>query len=176
MSGAKKLALIAAGYALSIAGGGAAVAVNELMMPADIAQSSGGMVAFGDMILFVLAAGFFSLAPTWFLLKMSLEKAPRTLLAAQLLLAGIGPLSWLAMVHLAGASAPNLPQVELLGLLIAFGAIPRIVAGPILVVVEGLALFLAQDRVTRALLGAAMLMDLVPLSMFALHLFGATQR
>jgi hypothetical protein len=35
-----------------------------LRMPADIAQTSPSMVAFGDMILFVLVAGFFSLAPT----------------------------------------------------------------------------------------------------------------
>ena len=63
MSVAKKLALIAAGYALSVAGGVAAVAINELRMPADIAQTSPGMVAFGDMILFVLVAGFLSLAP-----------------------------------------------------------------------------------------------------------------
>src|ERR1035441_9884779 len=81
MRTAKKLALIAAGYALSVAGGVAAVAVNELRMPADIAQTSPGMVAFGDMILFVLAAGFFSLAPTWFLLKLSVEKAPRVSVA-----------------------------------------------------------------------------------------------
>jgi hypothetical protein len=40
MSAAKKLALIAAGYAFSVAGGLAAVAVNELRMPADIAQTS----------------------------------------------------------------------------------------------------------------------------------------
>ena len=44
MSAAKKLALIAAGYAFSVAGGLAAVAVNELRMPADIAQTSPGMV------------------------------------------------------------------------------------------------------------------------------------
>jgi len=45
------------------------------------------MVAFGDMILFVLAAGFFGLAPTWYLLKLSIEKAPRALLAALFLIA-----------------------------------------------------------------------------------------
>jgi len=57
-------------------GGFVAVAANEAFMPASIAQTSGGMVAFGDMILFVLVAGFFSLAPTWFLLKLSVENAP----------------------------------------------------------------------------------------------------
>ena len=44
-------------------------------MPADIAQGSPGMVAFGDMILFVLAAGIVGLIPTLFLLKLFVEKA-----------------------------------------------------------------------------------------------------
>ena len=171
MSAAKKLALIAAGYAFSIVGGVAVVAVHELLLPADDAQNSGGMVAFGDMILFMLAAGFFGLAPTWFLLKLSDEKAPRALLVALLLIAALGPPSWLAVAYPTAASAPNLPQAadELLGLLIVFGAVPRIVSGPVLLVVEGGAYFLAKERVTRALLAAAMLMDLVPLSMYALH-------
>jgi hypothetical protein len=178
MSAPKKLALIALGYALAVAGGVAAVAVNELLMPADIAESSGGMVAFGDMILFVLATGFFSLAPTWFLLKLSVEKAPRTLLTALLLIAALGPLSWLAVVSLASARPPDLPAAanELLGMFIAFVAMPRIVAGPVLLVIEGLAFLLVRSRVTRALLAAAMLMDLIPLSMFALHLARATHR
>jgi hypothetical protein len=178
MSTAKRLALIVAGYALSVAGGLAAVALNELFMPADIAQTSGGMVAFGDMILFVLVAGFLSLVPTWFLLKLAVAKAPRALLATELLIAAIGPASWLAMAYLAdGASLPNLPQAagELLTLLIAFGALPRIVFGPVLLVIEGATFLLVRERVTRALVAAAMLMDLVPLSLFALHLARATR-
>jgi hypothetical protein len=174
MSAAKKLALIALGYALSVAGGFAVVAVHELF----VAQNSDGMVAFGDMILFVLAAGFFSLAPTCFLLKLSIEKAPRALLAALLLIAATGPPSWLAVTYLSGAGAPNLPQAadELLGMFIAFGAMPRIFAGPVLLVIEGLAILLVWTHVTRALLAAAMTMDLVPLGMFALHLAGAIHR
>jgi hypothetical protein len=173
MSTAKRLALIAVGYALSVVGGLAAVAVNELFMPAEIARTSPGMVAFGDMILFVLAAGFLGLAPTWFLLKLSVEKAPRTLLAAELVIAAIGPASWLAVVDMAGGTrVPDQPQAagELLGLLIAFGAIPRIVAGPVLLVIEGVTFLIVRARVARVLLAAAMLMDLVPLAMFALHL------
>jgi hypothetical protein len=176
MSAAKKLALIVAGYALS-------VAVNELRMPADIAQTSPGMVAFGDMILFVLAVGFFSLAPTWFLLKLSVEKAPRALLTTELLIAAVGPVSWLAMIAMAattpagGPSLPNVPQAakELLGLLIAFGAIPRIVVGPVLVVIEGVTFFLVRERIARTLLAAAMLMDLIPIGLYALHFARATR-
>ena len=109
MSVAKKLTLIAVGYVLSVAGGVTPVAVNELLIPDDIAQSSGGMVAFGDMIVFVLGAGVFSLAPTWFLLKLCVEKAPRTLLAAQLLIAVTGPPSWLAVTYW-DAQGPQRPQ------------------------------------------------------------------
>jgi hypothetical protein len=174
MSTAKKLALIALGYALSVAAGIALVAVHELV----VGQNSDGMAAFGDIILLVLAAGFFSLAPTWFLLKLAIEKAPRALLAALLLIAALGPLSWLAVVHLAGARVPDLPQAAdaLLGVFITFVAMPRIIAGPVLLVVEGLAFLLVRARVTRVLLAAAMMMDLVPLSMFALHLAAAIHR
>jgi hypothetical protein len=175
----KHLALIAAGYALSVGGGFAAVAVNELSMPADVAQGSPGMVAFGEVILFVLATGFFSLAPTWFLLKLLVEKAPCALLAIVLVIAAMGPVSWLAMTAMAvttpegGPSGlPNWPQAarELFRLFIAFGAIPRMVFGPVLVVIEGATFLLVRARIARALLAAAMLMDLIPLGIFALHL------
>jgi len=173
MSALKKLALIAVGYALSVAAGVAVVAVHELVVPDD----SGGMAAFGDMILFVLVAGFFSLAPTWFLLKLSLEKAPRSLAAVLFLIAAMGPLSWLAVAYLTADHVSNLPQPvnELLGMLIVFGAVPRIAAGPVFLVVEGAAFLLSDNRMTRALLAAAMLMDLVPLGIFALHLAGVTR-
>ena len=177
MSTSKKLALIVIGYALSVVVGFAAVAVNEALMSDDVAQGSPGMVAFGDMILFVLVTGFFSLAPTWFLLKLLVTKAPRTLLTAELLIAAMGPVSWLAMTVMAATTPPggpslqNLPQaaVELLGLFLAFGAIPRMVLGPVLVVIEGVTFLLVRGGVARALLAAAVLMDVVPLSLYALH-------
>jgi hypothetical protein len=184
MSKPKNLALIAAGYALSVGGGLAAVAVNELFMPADVAQTSPGMVAFGDMVLFLFVTGFLSLAPTWFVLKLFVEKAPRALLATELLIAATGPVSWLAMTALAvttpeggPSSLPDWPEAakELLGLFIAFGAIPRIVFGPVLVVIEGVTFLLVRGRIARALLAAAMLMDLVPLGIFALHLARAVR-
>jgi hypothetical protein len=174
--------LIAAGYALALVGGFAAVAVNELFMPAEIAATSPGMVAFGDMILFVFAAGVLGLVPTWFLVKLSAEKAPRVLLAVVLLLAAIGPVSWLAVRRLAeaggpdGAGLPDLPDaaMQLAGLFIACAAIPRMVLGPVLLVIEGVTFIILRGRVTRALLAGAMLMDVVPLGMFALHLTRAT--
>src|SRR6202451_1494352 len=111
MSTAKRLAWIAAGYALCVVAGFAAVTVNELRMPEDVAQGSPGMVAFGDMILFVLVTGFVGLAPTWFLLKLFIEKAPRALLVIALLVAALGPASWLAVTHMATRSIPpNLPE------------------------------------------------------------------
>jgi hypothetical protein len=176
---AKKLALIAAGYALSVGGGIAAVAVNELLIPDEIKESSGGMVAFGDMIVFLLGTGVVSLAPTWFLLKLCVEKVPRTLLAAELLIAAMGPASWLAVRWMAAGPSPqSLPEAfsGVLGLLIAFGAIPRIVFGPVMLMIEGATILLIRERLTRTLLAAAMLFDLVPLSIFALHLAAATHR
>jgi hypothetical protein len=168
----------AAGYALCIVAGFAAVTVNELRMPADVAQGSPGMVAFGDMILFVLVAGFVGLAPTWFLLKLFIEKAPRALLAIVLLAAAMGPVSWLAVRHMAvGLSPPNAPVAvsQLLGLFIAFVGIPRMVLGPVLLVIEAAAFLLVRGRITRALLAVAMLMDLIPLGLFALHMMRATR-
>ena len=178
MSTAKKLALIAAGYVLCVVAGFAAVTVNELRMPADVAQGSPGMVAFGDMILFVLVVGFVGLVPTWFLLKLFIEKAPRALLVIVLLVAALGPASWLAVRHMAGGlNPPNVPEAvgALLGLFIAFVAIPRMVFGPVLLVIEGITFLLVRGRVTRALLVVAMLMDLIPLGMFALHMMRATR-
>jgi hypothetical protein len=161
MKVAKKLALIGVGYGLSVVGGIVAVAVNEMRISEDIQQTSGGMVAFGDMIVFVLAAGFFSLARTWFLLKLCAEKTMRTLLAAELLIAATGPVSWLAVRWMAADPSPqSLPQAISgeLGVLIAFGAIPRIVFAPGLLMVEGATIFLARERLARTLLGVAMLM------------------
>jgi hypothetical protein len=174
----KRLAWIAAGYALCIVAGLAAVALNELRIAADVAQGSPGMVAFGDMILFVLVAGFFGLVPTWFLLKLLIEKAPRTLVAIELLAAAMGPASWLSLTHVAGsASLPNLPEAirTPIVLFIAFVAVPRLVLGPVLLVIEAVTFLLIRGRVTRALLVVAMLMDLVPLGMFALHMLRATR-
>jgi hypothetical protein len=178
MSMAKRLAFIAAGYALCVVAGFAAVTVNELRMPEDVAQGSPGMVAFGDMILFVFVVGFVGLAPTWFLLKLFIEKAPRALLAIALLVAALGPASWLAVKHMAGGlHPPNPPEAvsQLLGLFIAIVAFPRMVLGPVLLAIEAAAFFLVRERVTRALLLAAMLMDLVPLGMFAFHIMRATR-
>jgi hypothetical protein len=178
VSTVKRLALIAVGYALCVVAGCAAVTVNELRMPADVAQGSPGMVAFGDMILFVFVVGFVGLVPTWFLLKLFIEKAPRALLAIAVLVAVLGPASWLAVRHMAGGLSPPNPPVaasQLLGLFIAFVAFPRMVLGPVLLVIELAAFFLVRERVTRALLLVAMLMDLVPLGMFALHMMRATR-
>jgi hypothetical protein len=76
-----------------------------------------------------------------------------------------------------GASLPNSPEAarELLGLLIAFGAIPRMVFGPVLLVIEGVTFLLVREDIARTLLASAMLMDLVPLGVFALHLARATR-
>jgi hypothetical protein len=179
MGVAKRLAWIALGYVLAVAGGCAAVAVNEFMMPADISQGSPGMVAFGDMILLVLVTGFLGLVPTFFLLKLAIEKAPRASLAVLVLLALAGPLSWLAMVALAHRGpGPYVPAAggQFFGFLIAFVAIPRIVVGPVVVVAEGLAMLLIRQRTMCIVLAAAILMDLVPMGIYAARMASAIVR
>jgi len=129
--------------------------------------------------MFVLGTGAVSLAPTWFLLKLCVEKASRILLSAELLIAAMGPASWLAVRWMAAGPSPqSLPEdfSVVLGLLIAFGAIPRIVLGPVMLIIEGATILLIRERLTRTLLVAAMLLDLVPLSIFALDLAAATYR
>jgi hypothetical protein len=74
-----------------------------------------------------------------------------------LVIAVMGPVSWLAMTAMAvttpegGPSLANLPQAaqQLLGLFNAFGAIPRMVLGPVLLVIEG-ATFLLGVSALRA--------------------------
>jgi len=88
--------------------------------------------------MFVLGTGAVSLAPTWFLLKLCVEKASRILLSAELLIAAMGPASWLAVRWMAAGPSPqSLPEdfSVVLGLLIAFGAIPRIVLGPVMLII-----------------------------------------
>lgn len=170
MKVASRIAGIAAGYGLAIAAGVIAVALNETLVPADVSQSSGGMVAFGDMMLFVPVVGVVALAPTWLLLKRLAETAPRALLIALLTLAATGPLSWGAVIVLSGGGGSSFP----LGALLAFGAIPRIVAGPVVIVIDFLALFLLRDPAARRLIAAAMLTDIAPMGLFFLHMFRAT--
>ena len=70
-----------------------------------------------------------------------------------------------------GPSLQNVPQAaaQLFGLFLAFGAIPRMVLGPVLVVIEGVTLLLFRGGIARALLAGAMLMDVVPIGLYALH-------
>jgi len=111
------------------------------------------------------------------LLKLLVATAPRILLTAELLIAAMGPVSWLAMTIMAvtappgGPSLQNVPQAaaQLFGLFLAFGAIPRMVLGPVLVVIEGVTFLLFRGGVARALLAGAMLMDFVPIGLYALH-------
>jgi len=69
----------------------------------------------------------------------------------------------------------DLVEYALVVALIAFGAIPRTVFGPVLLVIEGATFFLVRERIARALLAAAVLMDLVPLGLFGLHLAHAAR-
>lgn len=65
---------------------------------------------------------------------------------------------------------------QLFGLFVAFFAIPRMVLGPVLLVIEVATFVLIRGRIARALLAAAMLMDLAALSLFAAHMAVAAHR
>jgi hypothetical protein len=174
MRAGRRFALIGLGYVLAVAGGCAAVALNEARLSADVAEHSGGMAAFGDAVLFLGVTGFLALAPSWFVLTFLAGRAPRALLTGELVLAATGPLSWLAVLSMAvagpGAHGPPQPYQQLLGPVVAFIAIPRIVVGPALLVLEAVSFFLVRGRTARALLVAAMLMDVIPLGLFAVHM------
>lgn len=177
MSMARQLAWIAGGYAFALVAGIGCAIVNELLVPAEVAQSSGGMVAFGDMIVFVLAAGIVGFVPTWLILKLTAQSAPRALLGVLVLIAATGPVSWLAVTSSSGAAPVAAGSASaILGLAVVFGALPRIVAGPVVLVVEAAALVLLRARAARAVLAGAMLMDIVPLGHFVLHVSAATSR
>jgi len=131
------------------------------------------------MVLFMLVAGGLGLVPTAFLLRLLAGAAPRALLAAEMLIAAAGPVSWLLVVGMAKPPdhpvAPTADQ-QMLGLLIAFVAIPRIVVGPVLLVVEAATALWLRGRLERALLAAAMATDIIPLGLFALHMSQALRR
>lgn len=178
MTLARKLTAIAAGYALAIIGGAIVVAIHELLVAPEMSQNSGGMVAFGDMVLFVLTAGFLGLVPSWFLLKLAIERAPRVLLTVLVLIAATGSISWLVVADLTGADAHPPPQAarEWIGLLIVFVAIPRIVLGPVVLAVEATTFLLLRARKARVVLASAMFLDIIPMGLFAAHLAASMHR
>jgi hypothetical protein len=179
MAASKTLALIVAGYALAVVGGLLAVTLNEMAISEDIQQTSGGMVAFGDVVLFVFVSGVLGLIPTWFLLRLWVRNSPSTLIKTEFIVAVLGPASWLAMwaVAFAGPAPAALPIAQMwVGPLIAFVAVPRIVAGPIVIAVEAATIFLVDEPLTRRLLGLAIIGDIIPIAAFALHMGVAMAR
>jgi hypothetical protein len=78
----------------------------------------------------------------------------------------LGPVCWTLLV-LANPGPPS-PESssrsdDIIGWFIAFVAIPRDVAGPILLGIEATALFLFRTAAARGLLLLAMAMDVLPL-------------
>lgn len=51
-----------------------AVVANEWLMPDEVSNSSSGMAAFGDLVLFVGVAGLAGLIPTWWLVGLALRR------------------------------------------------------------------------------------------------------
>jgi hypothetical protein len=59
-----KLSLVLGGYIVACLVAYGAVYINDLLMDPAVLQGSGGMSAFGDLILFVGVFGVFALLPT----------------------------------------------------------------------------------------------------------------
>jgi hypothetical protein len=69
-----KVAIVASGYLLALLVSWAAVALHAALTSDANAQASGGMSAFGDLILFVAVFGAAALAPTGAALFFLLSK------------------------------------------------------------------------------------------------------
>ena len=169
MSVARTLVVILLGYGLALAAGVAAVLLNGMVVPVDASRISGGMFAFGDMVLLVIVTGVFGLVPTWLLMRLLIRQAPRALLGALLLVAVTGPLAWLAIMYPDGASSHPGSAAALVPWL----AIPRAVLGPVVLAVEALAVLFYRNSPARWLLVLAMLLEILPLALFTLHMFRA---
>ena len=174
----KQLALIALGYVIAIVGGFAAVAITN----SDAGRHLPRLARHGRLWRHGPAGagdGLSRPVADLSLIRLAIAQAPRASLVALTVMALAGPLSWLAMVALAHRGpGPYVPAFggQSFGWLIAFAAIPRIVVGPILVVAEGLAMILVRQRNMRIVLAATMLMDLIPIGLYALHMAGAMLR
>lgn len=167
MSTRRQLGLIAFGYLLAAGAGVAAVSIRYWFAdPADVAASS-GMYAAGDMMMFLLVAGGLALVPTAWLLWLTTRAWPRVVAAGLFVLSLTGPLAWWVMSspdNLRGATWP------MLGLLVAFVVFPRVIVSPVACLVLFVALALAREMRTRALLAAALLIEATPVLMFAWHM------
>ena len=143
MTPVAKVAVVAAGYVLALLAAGAAVAVNGAYIPEP--QASGGMQAFGDLLLFIGVFGVLGLVPTgaalfflrdshrfWTLLASAgLALALTGVAAATLYVLGSRPGASPAMVHWAAFSvlrilvSPLLAGALLLAAVLARYPLPR---------------------------------------------------
>jgi hypothetical protein len=74
-----KVAIVAGGYLLALVLASAAVALHAALTSESGAQTSGGMSAFGDLVLFVAVFGVVALVPTGaaFFFLLSKKKVPK---------------------------------------------------------------------------------------------------
>lgn len=92
------------------------------------------------------------------------------LAAALLALSATAPVSlWLVADMSTGPKPSPMSKSELFGLVLVFGAFPRVVAMPVVFLVLAIAFLLARDRVTRALLACALAVEAVPLLLLVRH-------
>jgi hypothetical protein len=152
MKALTKFALVAGGYLAALLVAAAAVLVNELAAGA-AGQTSSGMYAFGDMVLFFLVFAGFSLAPTSAALFF-LRQYPRFWLLLSALGLGVAATSVATAVAFSfGREATASP----LATWAAFGVLGMVVA-PFLAVTLLIGAVIAPRRSPRfALLAATVL-------------------
>lgn len=73
-----KITIVAGGYLLALLAAFAAVALHSAVTGESGAQNSGGMSAFGDLVLFVAVFGVVALVPTGAGLFFLLSKAKKS--------------------------------------------------------------------------------------------------
>jgi hypothetical protein len=143
-----RLGLVLGGYAVALAAAFAALAASALLAQDDPAQASGGMQAFGDLLLFVAVFCIVALVPTalalWFL--RAVPTFWLVLSIVSLALAATGPIAAAMIQHMD----------RLAGALVAFLSLLRVLGAPLLAVGFAICALIAPTGRSRgALLAAA---------------------
>jgi hypothetical protein len=168
---AKRLAWIAAGFALALAAGALAVWARNLMIDQRDASASSGMYAAGDAILFVGVACTLSLVPALFLLRWAVDAFPRGVPWALLALSLSGPVCWVLFGVLAsGGSHVPAGIRDMLGLLLVTVIAPRVIASPIAFLFVAIATFMIEGRGPRRMLSWGLALEALPIALFAIFI------
>lgn len=152
-----KISLVAGGYLAAFAAAWVGMDIYEGLTQVMRSQSSGGMVAFGDSIMFFFMFGAAALIPTAlaFYFSRPLLKFWSFLSYAALAFAVTGPLMEMANTALKAFGFYTLPMTAAAAI-ISFLGLMRIFASPVMAGVFFLAVLIAPEPATRKRLLIAM--------------------